>query len=420
MPHRSNTNPFRDELDTDSQSLYEERRKSRNNPFFQDINTGPGNTPSRPNLNKYSSDNIAPGNKPSRPNLNKYSSDNIAPGNKPSRPNLNKYSSDNIAPGNKPSRPNLNKYSSDNIAPGNKPSRPNLNKYSSDNIAPGNKPSRPNLNKYSSDNIAPGNKPSRPNLNKYSSDNALHGATPRRSVHRSKTDRSSYRHSVGVNELLQGQRGGSSSHGGPSSHGGRDKNVSSRRHSKVPKELELDTIDKLDVTGIFFGGGFHHDGPFDAARPQRTRHSRVSSPIMAFPRKSSSNNIVRSHTISASSSEVFTGHNGLLRKGTISGQFGSKAKSSMIHGDASVGLGSTTFLDGAPASQEAIKEDIRNHIRRNKTIKDNRRKSIADFLRGDFDLSNVSSSDAVVAGAKEPEVKKGNKFLRRIKSLRRS
>lgn len=318
MPHRSNTNPFRNELDTDSQSLYEERRKSRNNPFFQDINTGPGN-----------------------------------------------------------------------------------------------KPSRPNLNKYSSDNIAPGNKPSRPNLNKYSSDNALQGATPRRSVHRSKTDRANYRHSVGVNDLLQGQRGGSSS------HGGRDKNVSSRRHSKVPKELELDTIDKLDVTGIFFGGGFHHDGPFDAARPQRTRHSRVSSPIMAFPRKSSSNNIVRSHTISASSSEVFTGHNGLLRKGTISGQFGSKAKSSMIHGDASVGLGSTTFLDGAPASQEAIKEDIRNHIRRNKTIKDNRRKSIADFLRGDFDLSNVSSSDAVVPATKEPEVKKGNKFLRRIKSLRR-
>lgn len=312
MPTSYNTNPFRSELDADTQSLYEERRKSKNNPFFNDLN------------------------------------------------------------------------------------------QPREAAAAASATARAR------------NERSRPNLNKYSSDHVLYGATPRNHVHRSKTERATYRHSVGVSELM--------------SHS-RDKTVSSRRHSKIPKELELDTIDKLDVTGIFFGGGFHHDGPFDAARPQRTRrHDLRNAPIMAFPRDSSNNNIVRSHTISASSSGVFSsaGRNTLTRKGTVSGQFGSNAKKSMVHGDASVGLGSTTFLDGAPASQEAIKEDIQNHIRRNKSIKDNRRKSIADFLRGDFELSPVPSSPLgsgrPMGGSetkREPEDKKrGNKFLRRIKSLR--
>lgn len=254
----------------------------------------------------------------------------------------------------------------------------------------------------------------RPNLNKHTSDKIIYSATPRKTLQRSKTERNErtmYRHSAGVKELLQHSSSERSHH--HHHHSNSEKKDKQRRMSKIPKEFELDTIDKLDVTGVFFSGGFHHDGPFDAARPQRNRYNNKNAPIMAFPRNESNTRISRSHTISASSSEL-SFNNPITRKGTISGQFGSKVKSTMVHGPASVGLGSTTFLDGAPASQEAIKEDIQNHIRRNKTIKDNRRKSIGDFLRGDFDFSETNNNQQ----ENKKNEKKGNKFLRRVKSLR--
>lgn len=190
----------------------------------------------------------------------------------------------------------------------------------------------------------------------------------------------------------------------------------SRRKSKVSDVPELDSIDKLDVTGIFFRGGFHHDGPYDAARPQRNSVQNNNAPIMAFPKNSSNNILARSHTISNSSSQA-SFLNPITRKGTISGQFDSNVKNKIIHGHSSIGLGSTTFLEGTPASKEAIEEDIKNHIRRNKTLKDNRRKSIGDFLRGELDSSDITSNTKKVEDQKN-ENKKENKFLKRVKSLR--
>lgn len=196
----------------------------------------------------------------------------------------------------------------------------------------------------------------------------------------------------------------------------RRKKDSSHRKSKVSDGLELDSIDKLDVTGIFFRGGFHHDGPYDAARPQRNNIYNKNAPIMAFPKNSSNNVLTRSHTISNSSSQT-SFLNPINRQGTISGQFDSNIKNKIIHGHSSIGLGSTTFLEGTPASKEAIEEDIKNHIRRSKTLKDNRRKSIGDFLRGELESSNITSN------TKQEEDLKGenkweNKFLKRVKSLR--
>lgn len=190
----------------------------------------------------------------------------------------------------------------------------------------------------------------------------------------------------------------------------------SHRKSRVFDGLELDSIDKLDVTNIFSRGRFHHDGPYDAANPQRNSIYNRNAPIMAFPKNSSNNRLTRSHTISNSSSQSsFT--NPINRKGTISGQFDSNIKNKIIHGPSSVGLGSTTFLEGAPASQEAIEEDIKNHIRRTRTLKDNRRKSIGDFLRGEFESSNISSNSSQTETQKNTN-KKENKFLKRVKSLR--
>lgn len=36
-------------------------------------------------------------------------------------------------------------------------------------------------------------------------------------------------------------------------------------------------------------------------------------------------------------------------------------KTELVHGPTTMGLGSTTFLDGAPASSAAIKQDVINH-----------------------------------------------------------
>lgn len=201
-----------------------------------------------------------------------------------------------------------------------------------------------------------------------------------------------------------------------SSRASRARKDGSRSKSKASDGLELDSIDKLDITGIFFRGGFHHDGPYDAARPQRNNIHNRNAPIMAFPKNSSNTILTRSHTISNSSSQT-SFLDPINRTGTISGQFDSNVKNKIIHGHSSIGLGSTTFLEGTPASKEAIEEDIKKHIRRNRTLKDNRRKSIGDFLRSELDSSNITSNTKKVEHQKG-ENKKENKFLKRVKSLR--
>lgn len=195
---------------------------------------------------------------------------------------------------------------------------------------------------------------------------------------------------------------------------------SSKGHSHARRELELDTIDKLDPTSLFFRGGFHHDGPYDVIRPQRNMNNNKNAPLLAFPKNSVNNNISRRHDdISTTPSETSL-NNPLVRRGTVSGQFDSKAKTVMIHGKSSTGLGSTTFLDGAPASQEAIKE---NNIRRTRTIKDNRRKSFGDFLRGDFDFSDDYNDNWNHKKEKSRGGglirRSGTKLLSRVKSLKR-
>ncbi|SCV17244.1 uncharacterized protein CGFF_05369 [Nakaseomyces glabratus] len=54
-----------------------------------------------------------------------------------------------------------------------------------------------------------------------------------------------------------------------------------KRKNKVATPKNVDTIDKLDVTGLF-GGSFHHDGPFDAVTPHRNKNTKAA-PVLAFP-----------------------------------------------------------------------------------------------------------------------------------------
>ncbi|CCK68870.1 Pal2p KNAG_0B04360 [Huiozyma naganishii CBS 8797] len=187
-------------------------------------------------------------------------------------------------------------------------------------------------------------------------------------------------------------------------------------HRSSKDNTRLDTIDKLDVTGIFSQAGFHHDGPFDAARPQRNRRNDKNAPVLAFPMNGENSSLTRprlqnstksfSSTSDDSSSSV-----GITRRGTVSGQFDSATRSRMVHSQSTAGLGSSTFLDGAPASQEAVREDIRTRIRRNQTVKANRRKSIGDMLRAEF----IGTQEEKVGDAPK---RNGSKLLRRVKSLK--
>lgn len=183
------------------------------------------------------------------------------------------------------------------------------------------------------------------------------------------------------------------------SHRHRNSGSSSKEKSKskstvIPKNV--DTIDKMDVTGLF-GGSFHHDGPFDACTPHRNKNSKAA-PVMAFPADGPNNSIGGASAKKSTLNEVFgreepddddgiynakltsrplalnnvtNGSSSTLdaikpnTKGVT--QFDAKGKSQEVHGPTTAGLGSTTFLDGAPASTAAIKDDIKQHSHQTRT-----------------------------------------------------
>ncbi|KAL6946488.1 hypothetical protein ACO0RG_000641 [Hanseniaspora osmophila] len=320
---------------------------------------------------------------------------------------------------------------------------------------------------------------------------------------------------------------------------------SSKKKSKTTKPViakNVDTIDKLDVTGLF-GGAFHHDGPFDACTPHRNKNTKVA-PVLAFPKDGPNTSLAgtvpadRSYNkkmnqvfgtqnvdedadadeeIYYSSNTPMTrrGKNGeILKNGGNSGtakisslqqrpSYNQKysipsytgSSSSMsppstsimaspstdtiaavknnssvhnfdtkqrdkVHGPLSQGLGSTTFLDGAPAAASAIKDDMAHR----KNVQLNRKKSISQRLgitsphpenknsivdsstsgtlqktrsdgpmrylndhdHDDDDDDEVyhsgtgtrfnSANDEYLSGAKKES--SGNKFLRRVKTLK--
>lgn len=181
------------------------------------------------------------------------------------------------------------------------------------------------------------------------------------------------------------------------SHRHRNSGSSSKEKSKSKSAVtpkNVDTIDKMDVTGLF-GGSFHHDGPFDACTPHRNKNSKAA-PVLAFPADGPNNSIGGASAKKSTLNEVFgreepddddgiynakltTRPMALNSPGSSSTldaikpntkgmtQFDAKGKSQEVHGPTTVGLGSTTFLDGAPASTAAIKDDIKQHSHHKRT-----------------------------------------------------
>ncbi|KAI9852385.1 MAG: hypothetical protein M1838_000907 [Thelocarpon superellum] len=172
----------------------------------------------------------------------------------------------------------------------------------------------------------------------------------------------------------------------------REKGARGSPRAKKPNQ-RLDVIDKLDVTSIYGTGLFHHDGPFDACNPHRNRKESSRAPMRAFP-KDSANNVLGGsgpvnkdidHNLfhgtrgaeafsdfSTSGGEAMGGYSyaerpirpmssrsstfsPLGRQDNIPGAFNPIARVDPVHGDESLGLGTSTFLEGAPASRNAIK-----------------------------------------------------------------
>lgn len=230
-----------------------------------------------------------------------------------------------------------------------------------------------------------------------------------------------------------------------------------RRKSKKPepvKSKNLDTIDKLDVTA-FFGGGFHHDGPFDACTPHRNKNVKAP-PVMAFPADGPNNSIkgqkggnVKDEQMNLAfgyddrDEDYYSPSKGhpkvevapVIKTNHISGDmpttlhtpkqnpsvinFDSNMKAEPIHGNITAGLGSSTFVDGAPAPRNA--DDFLSpgmNLGRKKSLVQRLRKSSSE------NNSRRNSNDEVLErrdsdGGDDSDFKRSqNSLLRRVKSLK--
>ena len=66
---------------------------------------------------------------------------------------------------------------------------------------------------------------------------------------------------------------------------GKPKSSSSKKKPSPSRKKgsPLDSIDKLDITGMYGQGSFHHDGPFDACRPHRNKRTSRGRPWLRSP-----------------------------------------------------------------------------------------------------------------------------------------
>ncbi|KAH0601274.1 hypothetical protein MHUMG1_00146 [Metarhizium humberi] len=202
----------------------------------------------------------------------------------------------------------------------------------------------------------------------------------------------------------------------------RDKEREGKGRSKSGRpSRRMDIIDQLDATSIYGTGLFHHDGPFDALNPHRNKHSSRRAPMQAFPKDSLNNSLGGAGPLNRNPDHAtFLGHgtdeafrdysgstknkNGYNYPGGSSAEpaiFDPIARGSLVHGDESYGLGTSTFLEGTPAARSAI---VRRQAEQQQEIVDNglqRKKSLAQRIRHinnkprDFSSGRMTNPDAV-------------------------
>ncbi|KAE8150242.1 Pal1 cell morphology protein-domain-containing protein [Aspergillus avenaceus] len=173
---------------------------------------------------------------------------------------------------------------------------------------------------------------------------------------------------------------------------GRTKDGKPRSSKKA--NYQLDIIDKLDVTSIYGTGMFHHDGPFDACNPNRNRKGLRTAPMQAFPEDSTNMALGGSGPVNQNIDlDMFHGRTeqgyndysvAVETRKTEGVNFDPTTRIEPVHGSESMGLGTSTFLDGAPASRSAMQRresETDQQIGRNAGGLQ-RKKSLAQRLRG--------------------------------------
>ena len=146
---------------------------------------------------------------------------------------------------------------------------------------------------------------------------------------------------------------------------------------------------------------FHHDGPFDALNPHRNRNASRRAPMQAFPKDSLNNSIGgagpvnpnpdHAQFLGTGQPEAFRDYaaGGRARNGYIypagaredGAIFDPVARGSLVHGDESYGLGTSTFLEGTPAAKMAIERHQHEQALSQADIGLQRKKSLAQRIR---------------------------------------
>ncbi len=199
----------------------------------------------------------------------------------------------------------------------------------------------------------------------------------------------------------------------------------------------------LELTSIIV---FHHDGPFDACNPHRNRKGSERAPMQAFAKDSANNTIGGSGPVHKEinfaqfhgrGEEGFTDYatSGAVNKSQVDSgiEFESYAGASAptrrgpgvrpgidrtssfnptslvdpVHGEESLGLGTSTFLEGAPAARTAIQRRESD----NEQIPGignggglGRKRSLAQKIRG---ISNSNRGGAFAGPSQKPTTSNG-------------
>ena len=184
-----------------------------------------------------------------------------------------------------------------------------------------------------------------------------------------------------------------------------------RPKHRVRRPQGLDIIDKLDVTGLYGPSMVHHDGPFDACNPHRNKKNARAAPMQAFPDGSLNNVLGGSGPVNKKidldalhgrAHEGFADYNVTKRiepqseadpsskkpTGAKSEErsFNAKELVEPVHGEASAGLGTSTFFEGTqvPRSQMTRRESESENTPLNPIGGGglSRKRSIAQKIRG--------------------------------------
>ncbi|THV48404.1 hypothetical protein BGAL_0250g00030 [Botrytis galanthina] len=178
-----------------------------------------------------------------------------------------------------------------------------------------------------------------------------------------------------------------------------------RAAEKAKKKAPLDVIDQLDATSIFGIGTFHHDGPFDACNPERNRKGSRRAPMQAFAKDSANNSLGGGGPLNKKPDHAtFMGNNDAeahldysrggdkvdnfepythrpgMPSRTESAIESATTRVEPVHGEESMGLGTSTFLEGAPASRSAVQKNQNEQLGMDGGL--SRKKSLAQKIRG--------------------------------------